>query len=246
MTVGNSIPVLTYHHTEPEPPKGFAMRSLWVSPSSFASQMAWLSRLGYKGLGMSDLMPYLRGEKKGNVVGITLDDGYQSNLLYALPVLKHHGFTATGYIVSDRLGQHNVWDEALGIAQARLMDAQELKAWVDAGMEIGSHTCSHANLNQLTLTEARHELTQSKADLENLLQCPVTQFCYPYGHFSPEHEVLVKHAGYQAATTTYRGRACSIDRMTALPRVPVVRSTQTLQFLLKVLTRYEDSKRSSV
>jgi peptidoglycan/xylan/chitin deacetylase (PgdA/CDA1 family) len=243
MTSAHSIPILTYHHIEQAPPRGFPMRSLWVSPSSFSTQMHWLARLGYKGLAMSDLMPYLRGEKIGKVVGITLDDGYQSNALQALPILKSHGFSATCYLVSGRLGQHNEWDAALGIAQAALMSVEEMRTWVDAGMEVGSHTCSHANLKQLSLAEASNELHQSKSDLENLLQKSVTQFCYPYGHFSPEHEVLVSQAGYVAATTTYRGRACSTDRMTALPRVPVVRSTNPIQFLLKVLTRYEDSKR---
>ena len=245
MTSGYSIPILTYHHTEQAPPKGFPMRSLWVTPSSFSAQMRWLSRLGYRGLAMSELMPFLRGEKKGKVVGITLDDGYQSNVSHALPILKQHGFSATCYVVSGRLGQHNEWDAALGMAKAALMSGEEMRAWVDAGMEVGSHTCSHADLNQLSLAEARHELLQSKNDLEKLLQKPVTQFCYPYGHFSPEHEALVSQAGYEAATTTHRGRACATDRMTALPRVPVVRSTYAVQFLLKVLTHYEDSKRLS-
>ena len=245
MTSGYSIPILTYHHTEQAPPKGFAMRSLWVTPSSFSTQMRWLSRLGYRGLSMSELVPYLRGEKKGKVVGITLDDGYQSNVSHALPILKQYGFSATCYVVSGRLGQHNEWDAALGMAKATLMGVDEMRTWVDAGMEVGSHTCSHADLNQLSLAEARHELLQSKSDLENLLQKPVTQFCYPYGHFSPEHEALVSQAGYEAATTTHRGRACATDRMTALPRVPVVRSTYAVQFLLKVLTHYEDSKRLS-
>ena len=244
MTSGHSIPILTYHHTEQAPPKGFPMRSLWVSPSSFATQMHWLARLGYTGLAMSELMPYLRGEKSGKVVGITLDDGYQSNFLYALPTLKNLGFSATCYVVSDKLGQHNEWDEALGMAPAALMGVEEIRKWVDAGMEVGSHTCSHADLNQLSLAEAGHELLQSKNNLENLLQKAVTQFCYPYGHFSPEHESLVSQSGYVAATTTQRGRACSTDRMTALPRIPVVRSTSSIQFLLKILTRYEDSKRS--
>ena len=245
MTSGYSIPILTYHHTEQAPPKGFPMRSLWVTPSSFSAQMHWLSRLGYRGLAMSELMPYLRGEKKGKVVGITLDDGYQSNVSHALPILKQHGFSATCYVVSGRLGQHNEWDAALGMAKAALMSGEEMRAWVDAGMEVGSHTCSHADLSRLSLAQARHELLQSKSDLENLLQKPVTQFCYPYGHFSPEHEALVSQAGYEAATTTHRGRACATDRMTALPRVPVVRSTYAVQFLLKVLTHYEDSKRLS-
>jgi peptidoglycan/xylan/chitin deacetylase (PgdA/CDA1 family) len=124
------------------------------------------------------------------------------------------------------------------------MTPQELQAWVNGGMEVGSHTCSHANLTQLTLTQVLEDLRQSKWDLEQLLQKPVTQFCYPYGQFLPEHEDLVFEAGYVAATTTHRGLATSSDRLTALPRVPVVRSTHTAQFLLKVLTGYEDSKRA--
>jgi len=244
MTSGYSIPILTYHHTEQAPPKGFPMRSLWVSPSSFSTQMHWLSLLGYRGLSMSDLMPYLQGEKKGKVVGITLDDGYQSNVIQALPILKNHGFSATCYVVSGRLGQHNEWDSAIGMAKAALMSGEDMRTWVDAGMEVGSHTCSHADLNLLSYEEARHEMLQSKSDLENLLQKSVTQFCYPYGHFSHEHEAMVSQVGYKAATTTHRGRACSTDRMTALPRVPVVRSTYSIQFLLKILTGYEDSKRS--
>jgi len=90
----------------------------------------------------------------------------------------------------------------------------------------------------------REELLQSKLDLEHMLQMPVTHFCYPYGHFLPKHEDLVFEAGYEAATTTHRGLANSSDRLSALPRVPVVRSTHTAQFLLKVLSGYEDSKRA--
>ena len=220
------------------------MRSLWVSPSSFATQMQWLHRLGYQGLHMSALMPYLKGEKKGRVVGITLDDGYLSNLNHALPVLKHVGFSATCYAVSGFLGGYNQWDESQGIAKANLMDPSDIKTWVDAGMEIGSHTCHHPDLTQLSLDQVRQELVKSKSDLENHLQHPVTQFCYPYGHFLAEHEALVSQAGYVAATTTARGRACETDRLTALPRVPVVKSTYALQFLLKVLTRYEDGTRA--
>lgn len=220
------------------------MRSLWVSPSSFASQMRWLDRLGYQGLDMTALMPYVRGEKSGKVVGITLDDGYQSNLHHALPVLQRYGFSATCYVVSGLVGKSNQWDSSLGIPQAPLMTGEELQTWVNGGMEVGSHTCNHADLTQLTSTQVREDLLQSKLDLEHLLQKPVTQFCYPYGLFLPEHEDLVFEAGYAAATTTHRGLATSSDRLTALPRVPVVRSTHTAQFLLKVLTGYEDSKRA--
>ena len=242
MTLG--IPILTYHHTQVAPPKGSPMRSLWVTPEAFASQMRWLHRLGYQGLGMTSLMPYLTGEKSGKVVGITLDDGYLSNLQHALPVLKRYGFSATCYVVSGRMGQTNQWDAALGLRQMPLMTSNDIQTWVQQGMEIGSHTVSHPDLTQLSLPAVRQEMLQSKHDLENTVQQTVTQFCYPYGQFLPAHEALVVEVGFAAATTTCRGRANVHDRMTALPRVPVVRSTHSIQFLLKVLSGYEDGKRA--
>ena len=102
-----TIPILTYHQIDAAPPKGTPMRSLFVSPASFARQMALLKRLGFQGLSMSALMPYLRGDKRGRVVGITFDDGYLNNLQHALPVLQRHGFSSTCYVVSQRLGQTN-------------------------------------------------------------------------------------------------------------------------------------------
>lgn len=242
MTLG--IPILTYHHTQAAPPKGSPMRSLWVTPEAFASQMRWLHRLGYQGLCMTSLMPYLTGEKSGKVVGITLDDGYLSNLQHALPVLKRYGFSATCYVVSGMMGQTNLWDAERGLRQVPLMTASDIQTWVQQGMEIGSHSVSHPNLTQLSLPAVRQEMLQSKHDLENTVQQSVTQFCYPYGHFLSAHEALVVEVGFFAATTTSRGRANAHDRMTALPRVPVVRSTHSIQFLLKVLSGYEDGKRA--
>lgn len=59
------IPILTYHQIDQAPAKGAPFRSLVVSPSSFARQMALLSVLGYRALSMSNLMPYLAGARTG-------------------------------------------------------------------------------------------------------------------------------------------------------------------------------------
>ena len=72
----NPIPILTYHQIDKAPPKGTPMRSLYVSKNSFERQMMTLKVLGYKGLSMSELQPYLLGQKQGRVIGITFDDGY--------------------------------------------------------------------------------------------------------------------------------------------------------------------------
>ena len=69
------IPILMYHQIDEPPARGTPLRGLVVSPRSFAWQMNMLRILGFRGLSMRDLEPYLLGQKQGRVVGITFDDG---------------------------------------------------------------------------------------------------------------------------------------------------------------------------
>ena len=238
------IPILVYHQISEAPLRGAPFRGLYVAPQSFARQMALLKLLGYQGLSMGALLPYLRGEKSGKVVGITFDDGYRNNLSHALPVLARHRFSSTCYVVSNLLGQTNVWDSAIGMAQVPLMTANELRQWVAGGQEVGSHTQNHARLLQCDASTARAEMTQDRAALEGLLGVPVRHFCYPYGEYAPEHVAMAQQAGFQTVTTTRRGRSAVQSDLLELPRVPVLRSTSLPVFWLKVATGYEDRKRT--
>ncbi len=89
-----------YHQIGEPNPKGTPFRGLTVHPDSFARQMRWMRRLGYRGLSMRDVMPYVRGERQGKVFGITFDDGYRNVHHNAMPVLSELGFTATNYFVA--------------------------------------------------------------------------------------------------------------------------------------------------
>ena len=239
------IPILTYHQIDEVPAKGAPFRSLYVSPSSFVRQMGLLEMLGYQGLSMSALQPYLRGEHTGRVVGITLDDGYLNNVMHALPVLERHRFSATCYVVSQRVGKTNEWDSHNGIATTPLMNVGHLRQWVDGGQEVGAHTRHHADLTQADAATARDEIFGSKAELEAVIGQPVTQFCYPYGNFSDVHAELAREAGFSCATTTVRSRCLAGEDLMKLPRAPVVRSTTLFGLWQKVATAYEDRRRLS-
>jgi len=236
-----SIPILMYHQIDLPPQRGTSLRGLIVAPRSFARQMAFLKLLGFKGLSMQDLMPYLTGEKHGRVVGLTFDDGYQNNVTNALPVLLKHGFTATCYGVSRMMGGTNRWDHGK-VAEKPLMTLGEWKTWREAGMDVGSHTQSHAKLTALAPSEARTEIVESKRELEHAIGCHVKHFCYPYGWFAPEHRDMVEQAGYISATTTQRGRVQAGADMFTLQRIMVARATTLVQFGAKVLTAYEDRR----
>ena len=236
------LPILMYHNIAPAPAGLRVYRSLYANPQKFARQMWLLRRLGYTGLSMSAALPYLRGQRQGRIAVITLDDGYVDHLDAALPVLQEFGFSATAYVVSGSIGRFNVWDaERLGIRKP-LMSVGEMRRWNDAGMEIGAHTCTHPRLTHCTDTELKNEVHGCKVDLEDRLGAGVSQFCYPYGDVDDRVAAAVREAGYEAATTTRRGRAVAGADLWRLPRVQVARHHLLPQFAARVLTRYEDRR----
>ena len=233
-------PILCYHQIAPAPARGARFRGLYVSPGAFARQMALLRLLGYQGLSMAALTPYLRGEREGRVVGLSFDDGFLNNLEHALPVLRRHGFSSTCYVVSQRLGQSNEWDRDQGVPASPLMSAEQLRAWSAGGQEVGAHSRHHVHLDQLDADEAEREIAGSRSELEQLLQQPVRAFCYPYGDYRPEQVAVVRAAGFESATTTQRGRARPGDDLLQLARVPVLRTTSLALLAWKLVSAYED------
>ena len=231
-----------YHQIDVPPPRGTPLRGLVVSPQSFRRQMQLLKLMGYTGLSMRNLEPYLRGDLQGKVVGITFDDGYQNNLEHALPTLKKLGFSATCYAVSSMLGGQNSWDLGIGIAQKPLMTQDNFLEWLAAGMDVGSHTRTHADLTTISPESATDQINGSKSELESALGYEVRHFCYPYGRFNDFHLRQVQSAGYLTATTTRRGRVKSDADNFKLRRILVAQATTSLHFAFKILSDYEDSR----
>jgi peptidoglycan/xylan/chitin deacetylase (PgdA/CDA1 family) len=174
-------------------------------------------------------------------VAITFDDGYQNNLDNALPILLKNGFTATCYAVSSLIGGTNLWDKGK-VEEKPLMTLENWRTWRDAGMDIGSHTRTHADLTGLSADEARNEITLSKRELEDAIGCEIRHFCYPYGLFTPPHSAITKESGFITATTTQRGRVVAGDDLYALRRILITRSTNVFQYLLKLISTYEDRR----
>lgn len=237
------VPILTYHQVAEASPRGASFRSLSVAPDDFQQQMAFLHGLGYHGLSMTALQPYLRGEREGKVFGITFDDGYLNNLTHALPVLQWYGFSSTCYVVSGLLGQTNSWDAAMGVPPSELMSASHLRQWVAGRQEVGAHTRNHVHLRALDAAACNAEIADCKQELEHISGTAVSHFCYPYGEFTQEHVEMVRLANYMTATTTRRGRCQTGDGMWELPRVPVLRRTNRLLLWWKLVSQYEDRRR---
>jgi peptidoglycan/xylan/chitin deacetylase (PgdA/CDA1 family) len=189
---------------------------LCVAPSRFAQQMASLQRLGLRGVGIGTLVDAMRAGRQRGLVGITFDDGYVNVLEAAVPELQRRGFTASFFIISDRLNSTNDWDE--GPAWP-LLSASEVGELAAAGMEIGSHGRTHVRLAGLDAGQLEAEVRGSRASLGELMGAPVRGFAYPYGSMDAAGRRAVHEAGYDYA--------CAVETpladlgLMALPRIYV-------------------------
>lgn len=211
LRLGGVPMILMYHGVadEAEDPN-----HLCVAPARFAEQMTWLKRRGLRGVGIGTLVDAMRAGRSRGLVGITFDDGYVSVLAAALPELLRHGFTATMFIISGRLGGSNDWDQG---PRWPLMSVGQVGELAAAGMEIGSHSVTHARLAGLDAGRLDAEVKDSKARIGELAGAPVRGFAYPYGSMDAAARRAVRDAGYDYACAVQT--PMSELGFTALPRI---------------------------
>lgn len=206
------VPILMYHYirscTDPEDKH---CPALSVTPETFGEQLAWFQDHGYTTV---DLDYFTKPYKVlGQPFIITFDDGYQDTYDTALPLLERYGFTATWYIISDRIGDEGylTWEKVLDIYQR--------------GMTIGSHTLDHKDMSSLLAPEVVRETVQSRNAIAQHLGVAIYDFCYPYGRHNILSEEAVQQAGYRTATTTKVGIAAFDDDLMRLPRLRMIENT---------------------
>lgn len=206
------VPILMYHYVrvnaDPGDKLGYALS---VTPDDFNSQLDWLQANGYHTVDFDDLRAYYTGARAlpARPVIITFDDGYRDLYTAAYPALLRRNMKAVAYLVSGFLGApNNVTRD-----QVREMDLN--------GIEIGAHTFSHVDLTKVSDAELQRQLVDSRADLEQLVGHPVTDFCYPAGQFNAKVAQAVQRAGYDDATTTQDGVVHRLDDRYMWARVRV-------------------------
>jgi hypothetical protein len=93
------------------------------------------------------------------------------------------------------------------------MTWEQLAEMRDAGVEIGSHTISHADLRKKPSKAAgtyeewlKAEASKSREVIEEKLGIRCATIAYPFGKHNANVEKAVKEAGYEAAFTVYGQR----------------------------------------
>lgn len=210
---GKGHPILTYHKLGPRPSR-VRLKGMYLSERLFARQLAELREEGFQ---HGSLNACTKPASDRQVI-ITFDDAYVNVLRFGLKPLAVNGFKAIQFVVAERLGQWNDWDVALGEAPERLMDKEQLREWLAAGHDIGSHTLTHPYLTRLPREQAREELMASRKRLEDTFGRAVEHFCYPFGDWNDAVRDMVVEAGYKTACTTDVGMNGPGDSVFTLKR----------------------------
>jgi peptidoglycan/xylan/chitin deacetylase (PgdA/CDA1 family) len=181
---------------------------------SFRSQMMWLAQGQWRGLSVSEALEYPSAKS----VAITFDDGSETDLISAAPILKESGFRATFYVTAGFVGRRGY------LSPAQLRELRE------SGFEIGCHSMTHAYLDDLDAAGLRVEIVDAAKKLEQMIGEKVLHFSCPGGRFDERSLNLAREAGYRSfANSRTHANASGTDPY-RLGRVAVLRGTDQTKF----------------
>ena len=215
--MSGSALVITYHAVDRSP------GPLSVAPALLREHLDQIVDAGLPTLTVSELAAGLAsGTLPERAVALTFDDAFASVVEHAAPLLAERGQRATVFVVAGAIGGTNVWPtQPPGTPVAPLADAEQLRSLAAAGWEIGSHGTQHEPLAGILAADARTEIVDSRATLEQVLQLDVHSFALPYGALpGAEARYLLRQTYDAVCTTRMRTVGRRSDPM-AIPRVDV-------------------------
>jgi peptidoglycan/xylan/chitin deacetylase (PgdA/CDA1 family) len=220
-----SVPILMYHVINP-PPSGAKFPGLYVDPEEFEAQMQALKRAGFHAVTMDQMLANrTRGAPMpgGKPIVVSFDNGYQSQLTRALPVLRRLGW----------VGVENIQLTGLPPSQGGLSHDQ-VEQLVREGWELDTQGISHADLITLDAKALHEQVAVAREQVRRLYKVPVNWFCYPSGHYNSTVIAAVKAAGYVGSTTVVPGWASPTEDPYRLPRLRVLGGTSPGALLAQI------------
>lgn len=220
MTTRDHTPFLMYHELERA---GRALCSTdpgyvryVVAEDTFRTQMTRIANRAMRGVSVSQWID--QPVSTATRVVITFDDGCETDLIAAVPILREHGFGATCYLTVDFLERPGF----LSHGQVR-----ELAA---TGVEIGSHSMTHPFLSDIDDAALRREVVESKQRLEQISGTRVRSFSAPGGRHDHRLLPLAREAGYDSVTTSMAAQNPNARPAGLLGRTAIMQDTSMAQF----------------
>lgn len=185
-----------------------------VSASDFRGHMEDLAHEGWRATNVTQAIEsFTEKSLDGKKVCLTFDDGCETDLLSAAPILQEFGFNATFYITIGFLGKPGYLAETQVRTLSRL------------GFEIGCHSVTHPYLTDIDDLRLRDETAGAKHRLEQITGASVEHFSCPGGRWDRRVIAAVKAAGFRTMATSRTGLNFAGTDPFRLTRVAVLRGT---------------------
>lgn len=220
-SLGEGFGILTFHRVT-ERISGLETPTINVTPRRLRSQLAGLLDRGFEAWPLQRVLAATKNAEAipAHVFVVTFDDGYENNLLEAVPILTELRipatlFLATAYLDSPHPFPFDNWSYAgskrvpaaswrpLTTAQCHELQANEL-------IELAAHTHTHNAFAGKT-AEFRRDMEISLEILERRFGISAPTFSFPFGSSTPELIVAARESGVTCALSTRAARVKPSD-----------------------------------
>jgi len=208
------LPIFTFHTLDDR------SSVISFSPEVFRRGMARLHERGYRTISLPEAVEFLhqRLPFPERSLVLTFDDGYQTIYDVALPTLQRYGMSATVFITVGKKRTARASGQLPPLGQHSMLSWEMIREMRRHAIIFGAHTLTHPDLTRLPFEQAKSEIVDSKAMLEDVLSAPVTCFAYPYGRYNhPLRELIRQH--FVCACSDQFGLITSKNDLFALERV---------------------------
>lgn len=189
------VPILEYHRIIPISEAGGSLPGLVMSPENFSAQLDALKAAGWHAITLGSLGDDLIAHRSpgARAFVISIDDGWNDSYNYALPILQKHGYVATFFVISSRIGG------------AGFLSAGQIQALRAAGHEIGNHTVSHVSLPYQTVANMKYQVNTASDQIAAVTGVRPKSFAYPMGGINNAAMAAVAACqGMEIGVTEYR------------------------------------------
>jgi peptidoglycan/xylan/chitin deacetylase (PgdA/CDA1 family) len=218
--VATELPILLYHSIADDGPEYLA--PFRVTPLAFREQLRYLRRHGFYSITLPEWAACLKQKLPlpGRPVILTFDDGYADFFTNAWPALQRADFSATVFVVTEKVGGIADWDIGSG-KPLKLMDWEELRALHAEGIAIGSHSATHKDLSALSPVGVFWEGERARTMLREKLGIDAEMIAFPWGRGVSAVESTLARCGYTIGVTTEARPSTLEDDPLNLPRIEI-------------------------
>lgn len=158
-----------------------------------------LSSVGFLITDKYDITEYNPTPFNRALLTLTFDDGWEENVYTALPMMQEYGFLSNQFYATTFIE-----NSELGITEA----LNRVRAFEQAGHEMGSHTITHPDLTTLNSADLSHELSYSKSYLQSILEGSIDYFATPYGAYNSavKAEIMANYTLHRTVDVGYNSK----------------------------------------